>query len=371
MTTKEEKAKDIYSLDGVPGLGPTGIKALAEEGFTTTLQVIHKNPTWFRDVTGCTLDKSNEAFAFMKKNLRDAHILNPQQQTGTEILEEREKVKRIPTMCKAIDHILRGGIEMGYITELYGENGAGKTQTAHVLCISVQRSVKEGGLAETGKPPPMILYIATENTFRPERIISMLGAKKMITQFSISLRKKISENKMLTVDEINEKESVEKKQKIEAQPYLDNIIVNRVTDAGQQMQVIKNAIDMVHHVPIKLIILDSGIAHFRSDFIGRGNIKTKFDMLNEMIHDLTAIAEINKVAVLFLNQIYNSPDPNSRMGEHPDIPSGGNIIGHGCPYILMLEKSGHRYRMTVVKSPYQAQDEARFEMTEAGLTDIE
>jgi DNA repair protein RadA len=369
--TKDEKAKDPYSLEGVPKLGPAGIKALAEEGFTNTLQVIHKNPTWFRDVTGMTLDDSNIAFNFMKNNLRKTGILNPQQQTASEILVEREKVKRIPTGCKAIDHILRGGIELGYVTELYGENGAGKTQTAHAFCINVQRPVKDGGLAEPGKPAPMILYIATENTFRPERIISMLAARKIITQFPATLKKKILENKMMTVEEIKEKQSIEKKQKEEAEPYLQNIIVNRVTDAGQQMNLIKNAIDMVQHVPIKLIILDSGIAHFRSDFIGRGNIKTKFDALNEMMHDLTAIAEINKVAVLFLNQIYNSPDPNSRMGEHPDIPSGGNIIGHGCPYILMLEKSGSRYRMTIMKSPYQAQDEARFEMTEEGLSDIE
>ena len=57
--------------------------------------------------------------------------------------------------------------------------GTGKTQICHTLCVMVKETKSEGGL--TGKA----LYIDTENTFRPERIVSIAVARKMDPQIAL------------------------------------------------------------------------------------------------------------------------------------------------------------------------------------------
>jgi RecA/RadA recombinase len=89
--------------------------------------------------------------------------------------------------------------------------------------------------------------------------------------------------------------------------------------------------------------------------------------MNEMVHDLRAIAENNNIAVLFVNQIYNKPD--DLFGADPDIPYGGNIIGHGMPYRFQLMKPGRFHMMRIKKSPYQANDDCVFDITADGLVD--
>jgi DNA repair protein RAD51 len=69
------------------------------------------------------------------------------------------------TGCKGLDDLLKGGIETGSITELYGEFRTGKTQLCHTLCVTCQMPIKDGGGAG------MAMYIDCEGTFRPERLI--------------------------------------------------------------------------------------------------------------------------------------------------------------------------------------------------------
>ena len=58
-------------------------------------------------------------------------------------------------------------METGSITELYGEFRTGKTQLCHTLCVICQLPIEQGG-AE-GKA----MYIDTEGTFRPERLVQI------------------------------------------------------------------------------------------------------------------------------------------------------------------------------------------------------
>lgn len=368
--TKAEAKKDPYALEGIDGLGPASIKALNAEGIYSTFQLIHKNPVWLKDVTGIDKDKAGDVFKQIRDRFIEEGLLLEQEMTVTQLLDERKKVPRIQTGCKAIDHLLKGGVEVGSITEIFGENGAGKTQFSHTLAVQVQRPIEEGGLAVKGKAPPLVLYIDTENTMRPERIMSILTGKGLIPDLPAELKNKILDNKELKAEEVKLRDEIYAKQEKEAAKYMDNIIVNRVSDAMAQCTLINNTIKTVQHVPIKLIIVDSGTALFRGSYLGRGNIKSKFDLMNEMIHDLLNIAELSKIAVIFVNQIYNSPTDDN-PGQDPDIPYGGNIIGHAVPYRLKVEKSGSKRRMKIVKSPYQANDDVRFDIAESGLVDLE
>lgn len=54
---------------------------------------------------------------------------------------------RLSVGCPVLDQLLRGGLPVGGITELAGESGAGKTQLALQLCLSVQYPVQHGGLS--------------------------------------------------------------------------------------------------------------------------------------------------------------------------------------------------------------------------------
>lgn len=63
--------------------------------------------------------------------------------------------------------MLKGGIETGSITELYGEFRTGKTQLCHQLCVTCQLPIKDGG------GQGMAMYIDCEGTFRPERLVQI------------------------------------------------------------------------------------------------------------------------------------------------------------------------------------------------------
>ena len=87
--------------------------------------------------------------------------------TANQILQQRGEIIKLTTGSKALDDILGGGLETGSITELYGEFRCGKTQLCHTLCVTCQLPVDMGG-AE-GKA----LYIDTEATFRPQRLVQI------------------------------------------------------------------------------------------------------------------------------------------------------------------------------------------------------
>ena len=60
-----------------------------------------------------------------------------------------------------------GGMETGSITELFGEFRTGKTQLCHTLCVTCQLPMDQGG--GEGKA----MYIDTEGTFRPQRLVEI------------------------------------------------------------------------------------------------------------------------------------------------------------------------------------------------------
>lgn len=87
--------------------------------------------------------------------------------TATEVHQTRKDMVQITTGCKELDKLLEGGFETGSITEIFGEFRTGKTQICHQLCVTCQLKVEEGG--GEGKA----LYIDTEGTFRPERLVAI------------------------------------------------------------------------------------------------------------------------------------------------------------------------------------------------------
>jgi RecA/RadA recombinase len=70
-------------------------------------------------------------------------------------------------LCRMANNFYLGGIETGAITELFGEFRTGKSQLCHTLAVTCQLPVSMGG--GEGK----CLYIDTEGTFRPVRLLAV------------------------------------------------------------------------------------------------------------------------------------------------------------------------------------------------------
>jgi DNA repair protein RadA len=67
--------------------------------------------------------------------------------------------------------LLGGGIETQALTEFAGEFGSGKSQLCHTLCVTANMPREKRGLGGN------IIFIDTENIFRPERINQIAEAK--------------------------------------------------------------------------------------------------------------------------------------------------------------------------------------------------
>ena len=64
-----------------------------------------------------------------------------------------------------LNRLLGGGIESMAITEAFGEFRTGKTQLSHTLAVTTQMPDPA-----TGYGGGKVVYLDTENTFRPDRL---------------------------------------------------------------------------------------------------------------------------------------------------------------------------------------------------------
>ena len=76
----------------------------------------------------------------------------------------RKNVFKLATGSQDLDRLLGGGIESMAITEAFGEFRTGKTQVSHTLAVTAQMP------GENGYTGGKVVYVDTENTFRPDRL---------------------------------------------------------------------------------------------------------------------------------------------------------------------------------------------------------
>ena len=248
--------------------------------------------------------------------------------SANEIWEKRKVLKKLTTGSQNLDELLAGGIETGAVTEVFGEYRTGKTQLAHQLCVNVQLKEEEGGLEGSA------LYIDSEGTFRPERIIQMAEAKDL-----------------------------------DHKKVLKNITIGRAYNSDHQILLIKEAPKVIEEKNIKVIIVDSLISHFRAEYIGRGTLAARQQKLNQHVHSLLRMAEVGQLSVIVTNQVAAKPD--MFFGD-PTSPVGGHVVAHACTTRTYLRKSkGNRRIARIVDSPLLPESDAIFAITEQGILDVE
>jgi DNA repair protein RadA len=159
-----------------------------------------------------------------KKALSDSGALIKEFSTADQVLERRKSLVRYTTGSKSLDDFLKGGIESQAITELTGEFGSGKSQICHTLCVTAAANNNKGKINS-------IIFIDTENTFRPERV------------------HQIAEARGLDSEEIMKK-----------------VFVCKIANSAQLEALIRNLGKSIEEHKAKLVIVDSIISLHRAEY---------------------------------------------------------------------------------------------------------
>uniref|UniRef100_A0A2K6BBY1 RAD51 recombinase n=1 Tax=Macaca nemestrina TaxID=9545 RepID=A0A2K6BBY1_MACNE len=143
------------------GINANDVKKLEEAGFHTVEAVAYAPKKELINIKGISEAKADKILAEAAKLVPMGFT------TATEFHQRRSEIIQITTGSKELDKLLQGGIETGSITEMFGEFRTGKTQICHTLAVTCQLPIDRGG--GEGKA----MYIDTEGTFRPERLLAV------------------------------------------------------------------------------------------------------------------------------------------------------------------------------------------------------
>ncbi len=318
--TLPEPKKEV-ALEDLAGVGATTADKLREAGYTDLLELAVASP-------GDVAEAAEIGVAIAQKIIGEARRRADVGgfESGVTLLERRKKLGRITTNSKALDELLGGGVETQAITEFSGEFGTGKTQLAHQIAVDVQAATAQGGLSGE------VVYIDTESTFRPERIVDM------------------AKGVGLDPDET-----------------LGRIHVARAFNSNHQMLLVQKAQELARERPIRLLVVDSLTAHFRSEYVGRGELAPRQQLLNKHLHELLRFSDTYNASIVVTNQVSSRPD--ILFGD-PTRPIGGNIVAHAATYRVYLRKSKPPKRIArLIDSPNLPEGEAVFTLTTEGIRD--
>jgi len=179
------------------------------------------------------------------------------------------------------------------------------------------------------------LYIDTEGTFRPERLLA------------------IAERYGLNGSDV-----------------LDNVAYARAYNTDHQTQLLLQASAMMTETRYALIIVDSATALYRTDYSGRGELSERQMHMARFLRTLHRIADEFGVAVVITNQVVAQVDGASMFQQDPKKPIGGNIMAHASTTRLYFRKGRGDSRVCkIYDSPSLPESEAIFAIGTEGIID--
>ncbi|KAJ6218568.1 hypothetical protein RDWZM_009725 [Blomia tropicalis] len=312
----------IKKLEGC-GVSALDIKRLQETGHHTVESVAYVTRKSLEKIKGISEQKA-------EKIIQAAMKLVPMGfSTATEYHMKRSEIVLITTGSKELDALLKGGIETGSITELFGEFRTGKSQMCHMLAVTCQLPIDMGG-AE-GK----CLFIDAEGTFRPERFVA-----------------------------IAQRYNMDEKQ------CLENIAYARAYNSDHQTQLLVDAAAMMSESRYALLVVDSATALYRTDYCGRSELAARQMHLARFLRMLQRLADEFGIAVLITNQVVANVDSSAMFSADNKKPIGGHIVAHASTTRLSLRKGKGENRICkIYDSPNLPEAEATFSINHHGIDD--
>ena len=314
--------KRFECLEDLPGVGPATSRKLQEMGFHTIESLATATARELAPA-GIGERKALDVIRTARGSISLSFV------RADELWKQRQSIIRLTTGSQVLDNLVGGGLESQTITEFYGEYGSGKSQMCHQLCVNVQLPPERGGLGGAA------LYIDTENTFHTERIVSM------------------AQHYDLDPGEV-----------------VKNLIVAEAYTSDHQIFLLENADRIIKDNNVRLIIVDSLTAHFRSEYVGRETLAMRQQKLNKHMHKLVRLARAFNAVAVVTNQEMAKPDVFFGDAIHP---IGGHVVAHTSHTRLYLRKSarGPVRIARLVSSPYLPNGEGIFKITGNGVEEVD
>ena len=308
-----------FNLEDLPGIGPTKAKRLQENGVTSPLDFIIRGA---REISRLT-DITPATTAKMIKQIREklAESGTPIQVDSIGTLRELKKTqKRYSVDVDEIDKATRDGFETQSLYEIYGAEGAGKTQLSFSLTSTVMAK-KES-----------VWFIDCEGTFDEERL------------------EEICLNRDVEYD-------------------TDLVKYNLVTDSEDMLEIINTkGLEHVINGNVRVIIIDGLVGLFRMLYHGRGELADRQDQLEQILIKLRNLAVYGNCCVILTNQVMSNPDPFGAK----EKAIGGHVLGHSVKYIFAIRKGLKNNRILArIKSPKDPQADFTFFLNEEGVSSEE
>lgn len=211
----------------------------------------------------------------------------------------------ISTGSAALDALLGGGMRSGFVTDVYGESGSGKSQLCFTLCASCARV---GGRA---------VFVDTAGTFRPERISEIAGGDA-----------------------------------------LERITFIRALHSKDQIAALRKAKEM----DIQLLIVDTLTSLFSAEYSG----PARHLAVMSHLRDLAVYAINSGCAVVVTNMVRNAPSDGALAIQREYLGGSVSIYSHAKVRLAIENPAKAAFNAIVVQPPAGS---APFSITAGGISD--
>ncbi|KAL3422593.1 DNA repair protein rad51 [Phlyctema vagabunda] len=315
---EEQLGSGIIDIDEIQahGINASDVAKLRAQGIFTVHTLMSTTSRKLLKIKGFSEVKVEKVREAGKKMLPTANGF----MTASELGQVRKRCIRISTGSKQLDAVLNGGFQTMSLNEVYGEFRCGKTQLAHTM-------------ADMGGADGKVAYIDTEGTFRPERIM------EIAERFGI-----------------------------DAEQACENIVYARAQNSEMQAEQLEALAQSFATNEYRLLVIDSIMSLYRTDFIGRGELSERQAVLGQFLRRATQMAEeFNMVT----NQVMSDPGASALFaGADGRKPVGGHILAHASTTRLLLRKGRGEERVAkIVDSPDCPEREATYIITAGGIND--
>ncbi len=271
-------------------------------GNTAESQLEQINVTTINGLANCTLEELEDAgVRSADKILERARQRGVQVKDGTKIEKEQDNATFITTGMQALDSILDGGLQGGFLIGVSGESKAGKTQLA-LQCLCSAADFHGNAV-----------YIETEpNRFQIDRIKQMT-------------RKEESYKNIFKIDGHD------------ADSPVDNVDIQY-----NAYEAVRESFD-----DVSIIVVDSFIANFRlsGQFKGRSDLPERNALIGEHLEALQSLANQFNCPILMTLQVQGNPE---KYGGNFSV-WGPVLMDHTITYLLHMKHAKGEKKEALLK----------------------